>query len=584
MSKILTNLVTSRSSALLFLASLALVPSTATAQLQELKLTADDATGGDHYGRSMAISGDRIAIGAMTTDGGDGAVYLYTRSGDDWLLEQKIDAPGRASFGRSIGLDGDYMVVTMCKVAKGGICEQSDAGLGVAYFYDLEDTGWVLNSQLDHSGDSFATSAGLSGDLAVLGADGDDDVATDAGAAYIYRRTGSDWVEEAKLTASDGASGDNFGFSAAISGNYVLVGAWNAMSSQGAAYVFEYDNGVWVEAARLVADDGLPGDQFGSWFLGIDGDYAVIGALNDDDLGTDVGSAYVFHRDETGTWSQHAKLLPSNGIADDQFGTSTAISGNFALIGSFDGAYAYIYERVGDVWLEQHIITSFDYETGDDFGYALAIDGPYAAIGSDDDVVGGIETGSAYVYWGYDDTDPGVVVSNIPGQTVGIDEPFDTVVLDDYVTHETYADDEMVWAVTGQVELDVTIDIDRIATITAPAGWTGSEDLTFEVTAPDSTTDSDTATFTVEDPALVAPSNLAVSFSGTVATLTWDGVATDIDCTDLVDTVSGDDYQITFPDDIDYMLPQTCSVSNEAGSSNVTGRFGCRNATTCIAP
>jgi hypothetical protein len=579
-----TFLGTSGSSLFTIMLSLGLVPLVASAQLNELKLAADDATGGDHYGRTMAMSGDRIAIGAMTTNGGRGAVYIYDRSGDDWLLDEKIDSPGRSAFGRSIGLDGDYLVVTLCKMAGGGICQPASSGFGVAYFYDREDSGWVLVDQFDHNRDAFATSAGLSGDVAVIGADGDDDVATDAGAAYIYRRSGDNWVEEAKLTASDGQSGDNFGYSAAISGDYALIGAWNASGSQGAAYIFEYQAGAWVEAAKLVADDGAAGDQFGSWFLDIDGDYAVVGALNDDDLGTNAGSAYIFYRDADGNWSQQAKLLASNGITDDQFGTSAAISGNFALIGSFDGAYAYLFERIGESWVERYVITSSDYETGDDFAYALAMDGAYAAIGADDDVINGTETGSAYVYWGYTQSEPAVVVSNIPGQTIDVGGAFDTIALDDYVSHDTYGDEEMVWTVTGQIELDVTIDTERVASVTAPVDWTGTETVTFEATAPDSTTDSDDASFTVNDPTAVAPSDLAVSFTGTVATLTWEGSATDISCTSLSDTVTGNSYDITFPDDIGYMLPQTCSVSNAIGSSNVTGRFGCRTATTCIAP
>ena len=126
MSKQHTRLAISRAwwySALLMLAPLA-----ASAQLQELKLSANDATGEDHYGRTMAMSGDRLAIGAMTTNGGNGAVYVYERSGDDWLLDEKINGLGRPNFGRSIGIDGDYLVVALCKMTHGGICQPSGSG------------------------------------------------------------------------------------------------------------------------------------------------------------------------------------------------------------------------------------------------------------------------------------------------------------------------------------------------------------------------------------------------------------------------------------------------------------------------
>lgn len=565
-------------------ALLLLLPFQAPAQLQELKLTAEDATGEDHFGRTMAMSGDRLAVGAMTTNGGNGAVYIYERADDEWLLDEKIDGLGRPNFGRSIGIDGDYLVVALCKMASGGICQPSTSGLGIVYFFDREATGWVLRNEFNNNRDAFGTSAALSGDLAVIGADGDDDVATDAGAAFIYRRTGDSWTQEAKLTPSDGASGDNFGYSAAISGNYALIGAWNALDSQGAAYIFEYQDGSWVETAKLVADDGAAGDQFGSWFLDIDGDYAVVGALNDDDVATNAGSAYIFHRDSSGVWLQQAKLLPSNGIANDQFGTSAAISGDFALIGSFDGAYAYLYHRDAAVWTEEYIITSSDYEVGDDFAYALAMDGAYAAIGSDDDKVDGLETGSAYVYWGYVEGTQGLAVANIPGQTISLGEDFLPISLDGYVSHDVYLDEEIVWTASGNVGLDVSISSDRVASITTFEGWTGSEVITFEATSPASEVVSDDATFTVEDPAAVAPGNLTVSFVGTVATLTWDGTATDLSCTSLTDVITGDSYVIFFPDDIPYMVPQECTVSNSTGSSASTGRFGCRNASTCISP
>jgi len=549
----------------------------AAADLVEYKITMDDATGEDHFGRAMAVSGDRVVVGAMTHLDGEGAVYIYRLSDGDWLPDHKISGGASGGFGRSVDIDGNYLVVAQCSTLENGSCDPSLGGL--ASIYHRDDSGlWILQSELEQPGLPFGTSVAISGDSVVIGADGGEGASADVGSAYIYRRDGENWVEEAKLVADDGVAGDSFAFSSAISGDYAVIGAWNAMDSQGAAYIFERNGGAWLQTAKLIADDGATGDQFGSWFIDIDGDYAVVGALNDDDQATNSGSAYIFNRAGDGTWSQQAKLLPSISGNGDRFGTSTAISGDYALIGSFKGAYAFIFKRDGTEWLESHAFTSSDYVVGDDFAYALALDGGIAAIGADDAITDGTETGAAYVYTGFESLD---LVSDIPDQNIVEGESFATIRLDDFVSHDDYLDEEMTWTATGQVELEVNIDSNRIATITPLAGWTGSETVTFEATAPDGDKDSDEASFIVQDPTAVAPSDLNVSFSGTEATLTWTGEATDISCTSLTDTVTGTSYTISFPDDVGFMDPQICSVSNAAGSSNETGTFGCLNATTC---
>ena len=545
----------------------------------EYKITPDDATGEDHFGRAIAVSGERVVVGAMTHQEGQGAVYIYTLSGEDWLLEQKVSGGTSGSFGRSVGIDGDYLVVAQCSTVANGSCDPSLGGLASVYHRDISGS-WVLQSELVQPGLPFGSSAAISGDYVLVGADGGEGAGAEVGSAYIYRRDGDSWIEDARLEADDGVGGDSFAFSSAISGNYAVIGAWNAMDSQGAAYVFERSGGVWLQTAKLTADDGAAADQFGSWFIDIDGDFIIIGALNDDDQATNSGSAYIFNRASDGTWSQQAKLLPSISGDGDRFGTSAAISGDYALIGSFKGAYSFVFKRDGTEWLELHAITSSDYAVGDDFGYALALDGGIAAIGADDAIVSGTETGASYIYTGFESSDT-LIVSDIPDQTISLGESFTTINLDDYVSHNTFLDEEISWIATGQVELEVNIDIDRIATITPQVGWVGSESVTFEATAPDAVSGFDEASFSVQDLNSVAPSDLNVSFSGTDATLTWVGEATDISCTSLNDTVTGASYIIRFPDDVAFMDPQICSVSNAFGSSNETGSFGCLNASTC---
>lgn len=148
------------------------------------------------------------------------------------------------------------------------------------------------------------------------------------------------WTQVAKLTASDGALGDNFGISVALSGDTAVIGApWGdgLMLRSGAAYVFQRaaQTGQWTQVAKLTADDGATNDSFGT-SVALSGDTAVIGSNYDDDLGTNSGSAYAFRRDsQTGQWMQVAKLTASDGAAYDYFGFSVAVSDDKALIGVY---------------------------------------------------------------------------------------------------------------------------------------------------------------------------------------------------------------------------------------------------------
>ena len=161
--------------------------------------------------------------------------------------------------------------------------------------------------------DYLGFSVAISGDLAIAGASGDDDnKREDVGSAYIFRREGAAWVQEAKLTASDGAAGDNFAYRAvAISGDRAIVGAYaddDKGAASGSAYIFRRDGTSWVQECKLLADDGTAGDFFGQ-SVAIFGDRAIVGAPQDDDKGEGSGAAYVFRR-EGANWVQEASSWP----------------------------------------------------------------------------------------------------------------------------------------------------------------------------------------------------------------------------------------------------------------------------------
>jgi hypothetical protein len=248
--------------------------------------------------------------------------------------------------------------------------------------------------------DVFGLSVSISGDYAIVGAGYDDDF---KGSAYIFKRDGFFWKEQAKLVASDGAAEDLFGWPVSISGDYAIVGAMGDDDIKGSAYIFKREGTSWKQEAKLVALDGAAHDQFG-WPVSISGDYTIIGADNDDDKGNCSGSAYIFKRDGT-SWSQEAKLVASDGEEWDFFGNSVSISGDSAIVGAncddvngYDSGSAYIFRREGTSWKQEAKIVASDGVAGDNFGDPVSIIGDLAIVGAfwDDDM--GYHSGSAYIF------------------------------------------------------------------------------------------------------------------------------------------------------------------------------------------
>ena len=173
-----------------------------------------------------------------------------------------------------------------------------------------------------------------------------DDVGANStqGSAYIFVRSGTSWTQQAKLVASDGVAGDFFGWSVSISadGVYAVIGAYfddvGANNDQGSAYIFVRSGTSWTQQAKLVASDGAANDWFG-WSVSIsaDGAYAVIGAYFDDvGANSTQGSAYIFVRSGT-SWTQQAKLVAGDGATSDYFSSSVSISadGAYAVMGAY---------------------------------------------------------------------------------------------------------------------------------------------------------------------------------------------------------------------------------------------------------
>jgi hypothetical protein len=249
------------------------------------------------------------------------------------------------------------------------------------------------------SPDNFGWSVSLDGGTALIGAIADDN---DKGSAYVFIRNGTNWNQQAKLFASDSATDDYFGYSVSLDGDTALIGAIDDDDNgdnSGSAYAFTRTNNIWTQEAKLLPSDGTTYDNFGC-SVSLYGDTALIGAL-DDDQGK--GSVYVFTR--TGTcWNQQVKLCTSDGAAGDFFGYSISLDGDTALIGAFgdddngwNSGSAYIFIR-NNSWIEHQKLLPLDNGEGDYFGWSVALDGDTALIGAKDDQDNGINSGSAYVF------------------------------------------------------------------------------------------------------------------------------------------------------------------------------------------
>jgi|GEM_PF-4992489 len=250
-------------------------------------------------------------------------------------------------------------------------------------------------------GDALGAGVAINHQYALAGAPHAEGNNANSGACYIYRKNGGSWLQPQKLQALDGTAGDKFGFSVSIWGDYAIVGAPEKDdngSNSGAAYVFFRNGNTWQQQAKLNASDAQAEDFFG-YAVSIHGDYALVGAFQDGDGGQYSGSAYVFHR-VGNTWQQEAKLVAADADVNDQFGYSVSLYGDEALIGAFgDSEYseyagaAYIFERSGTAWTQQTKLTASDAGEYFQFGTSVSLEADRAAIGSP-----GENAGAAYLF------------------------------------------------------------------------------------------------------------------------------------------------------------------------------------------
>ncbi|MFT4710381.1 MAG: hypothetical protein ACI8Q9_001509 [Planctomycetota bacterium] len=363
-------------------------------------LKASNTGAGDKFGRSVAIDGDTIIVGApfekSDEDGvnglqGDnslwraGAVYVYRRTGSTWAQEAYVKASNSAwgsAFGSTVAISADSMIVgsygegSMSTGVNGSQVQEGFFDAGAAYVYSRVGSTWSQQAYLKASntmgGDLFGISVDIDGDRAIVGAPGESstasgiggdqssDTALDAGAAYLFERTGPVWNQVAYAKASNTAANDEFGRTVCISGDSFVVGASaedggstgvgadqlsNTAPTSGAAYVFSKSGAVWAQDVYIKASNTGASARF-SGAMAFEGNRLLIGAPNeraafngvdgDGDLGNFVpysGAMYSFER-IAGTWEQRSHIKAGLRGNSDLFGFAVALSGDLAVSGS----------------------------------------------------------------------------------------------------------------------------------------------------------------------------------------------------------------------------------------------------------
>ncbi len=311
------------------------------------------------------------------------------RADTTWQEKQKLlpsDGAANDRFGSTVSMSGDYAIF--------GVPFDNDKGSksGSAYIFKRDGDTWKQQAKLLAADgeiyDQFGTSVSICGDFAIVGAFHDSNI---TGSAYIFKRDGTKWGQQAKLTASDGTADDWFGYTVSISGDYAIMTAPyddDKGISSGSAYIFKRNGDIWSQQAKLLATEGTEYDQLGYSSVSICGDLAIVGAPYDDKKGNESGSAYIFKHDGK-KWAQQTKLLASDGTAGNRFGWSVSIGKDSAIVGAnYDddkghrSGSAYVFKRDGKSWSQQKKIIPTDVDTGDYFGHSVSVSGDLAIIGA----------------------------------------------------------------------------------------------------------------------------------------------------------------------------------------------------------
>jgi hypothetical protein len=369
----------------LFLSSSRSVLGQETTWLDHSSVVASDASEGDDgagdlFGGAVAMSGAQMVVGDPYYDGYQGRVYVYSLNvrafEEDAVL---LPVNTTSYFGSAVDIDGDTIVV----------------GANGAAFVAVKNQGggWTLQQELNPclAGGTFGDAVAVSGDRIVVGDPGN-------GVACVFERSGTTWNETTILTSSD-ISGGQFGFAVDVEGDGIVVGAVSRNVDRGAVYVFALNDAkTWDQTDIVTASDDAINDQFG-YSVALSGSSIVVGARF---ATSNNGKAYVFTR-SFGRDLEENKLLQGDASGKDGFGYSVALLGDTAVVGAWyhdsDNGACYIFKRdpTNDSWSQTTKLTSPE-NNAELLGAAVAISGDFVVAGAPGSSLAGPTRGAAYVF------------------------------------------------------------------------------------------------------------------------------------------------------------------------------------------
>ncbi|MBT7469179.1 MAG: hypothetical protein HN692_02085, partial [Candidatus Cloacimonetes bacterium] len=303
----------------------------------------------------------------------------------DWSIEQKVfagDGSGEDYFGQSVSISGEYAIVG---------APLKNFPLGAAYLHKRINNQWLEIEKIQASDSTntqgFGSSVFINGDYMMISAN--HYYSNSSGSTYIYHNDGENWNEVDIITASGSPICDQYGCSVGITenGEYAIVGAYNDDENgenSGAVYVYQQINSEWNLQTKIMAYDGSLQDLFGCSVF-ITNNLIFVSAINDDDNGEESGSVYIYENNGT-NWEFHSKIIASHNTSNDQFGVSISVCGDFLIVGTscYDQGEAYIFHFDGENWTEVANLTASDGFDYDHFGRSVSISEDYAVIGACD--------------------------------------------------------------------------------------------------------------------------------------------------------------------------------------------------------
>ncbi len=366
-----------------------------------VKLTASDGQAEYLFGCSVAISGDYAVVGAKGANENRGVAYIYQYDGTNWTQQDKISASSSVPddyFGCSVSIDGDYVVIGV----------EGNSQFDYIDVFKREGTNWIQQDRLSYSNGSFihytGPSVSIKGDYIIAGAK-----YSRPGTTYIFKNNGGDWNQQFEFNINTSIIHDYFGTSVAICEDYAIsstgqsdTGGTTLLDS---AHIFKREGADWFQQTQLVSPDGSWGNSFGC-SASICKDFAVVGANEDNENGDYAGSVYIFRHEDV-NWIQQVKLLAPDGSPGDRFGSSVSINSNYVIIGSpkddddiggTDCGSVYVFKNNGTGWTQQKRLTALDADIVNNFGCSVSIGGDYVIIGAEGDNDNGHNSGSAYIY------------------------------------------------------------------------------------------------------------------------------------------------------------------------------------------